>query len=325
MTIAIGVEKGKPHDAWNNRCLEGIETILIDDGLDDEADVYDYSWHSHLTKSKCKRIVRIENLAEKIMKNLGNPSQNLLVDQMWPDFMHAFLHNMRSCMDNPDVVGFKSIICYRGGLELSTKNEHEMQAAAKKAYIGQFLKFTAPAGRNCKILSRIDGILDAFLVHEAAKMISISKSPYKHPLQFHTGLGDSDISLTTASPSHLQQFIRTYPNVPIVLLHGGYPWTKEVSYLASIYDNVYADIGEVFPIVSKEGQEKVIREILELCPTKKILWSTDGRWFPETYLLAVLQVREALETVSLILSYTVSLIKANSLSRSSVNMSAMGL
>jgi hypothetical protein len=41
-----------------------------------------------------------------------------------------------------------------------------------------------------------------------------------------------------------------------------------------------------------------VREILELCPTEKILWSTDGHWFPETYLLAVLQVREALEVVS---------------------------
>jgi predicted TIM-barrel fold metal-dependent hydrolase len=61
---------------------------------------------------------------------------------------------------------------------------------------------------------------------------------------------------------------------------------------------VYADIGEVFPFVSREGQEKVVREILELCPTEKILWSTDGHWFPETYLLAVLQVREALEVVS---------------------------
>jgi predicted TIM-barrel fold metal-dependent hydrolase len=82
-----------------------------------------------------------------------------------------------------------------------------------------------------------------------------------------------------------------------VLLHASYPWTKEAGYLASVYENVYADIGEVFPFLSKEGQEKVVREILELCPTEKICWSTDGHWFPETYLLAIIQVREALEVV----------------------------
>jgi predicted TIM-barrel fold metal-dependent hydrolase len=119
-------------------------------------------------------------------------------------------------------------------------------------------------------------------------------------VQGHTGLGDNDITLTKSSPSHLQAFIRKYSSLPIVLLHASYPWTKEAGYLASVYENVYADIGEVFPFISKEGQENVVREILELAPTQKILWSTDGHWFPETYLLAIIQVREALEVVSLL-------------------------
>lgn len=136
------------------------------------------------------------------------------------------------------------------------------------------------------------------LVNKTAQLISKSPGPYKKPFQFHTGLGDNDITLTTSSPSHLQAFIRKFPTVPIVLLHASYPWTKEAGYLASVYDNVYADIGEVFPFLSKEGQENAVREILELCPTEKIMWSTDGHWFPETYLLAIIQVREALEVVS---------------------------
>jgi len=146
---------------------------------------------------------------------------------------------------------------------------------------------------------RIDGQpLNAYLVHMTASIIQSSNTQFKKPLQFHTGLGDNDITLTRSSPSHLQEFIRKFPTVPIVLLHASYPWTKEAGYLASVYDNVYADIGEVFPFVSKEGQENVVREILELCPTEKVVWSTDGHWFPETYLLAVIQVREALEAVS---------------------------
>ena len=41
----------------------------------------------------------------------------------------------------------------------------------------------------------------------------------------------------------------------------------------------------------------MISESLELCPSTKLLWSTDGHWFPETYLLAVIQMREGLYRV----------------------------
>ena len=55
---------------------------------------------------------------------------------------------------------------------------------------------------------------------------------------------------------------------------------------------MYSDQG-----FSQDGQERVIREALDLCPSKKLLWSTDGHWFPETYLLAIDQVREGLDKV----------------------------
>ena len=48
---------------------------------------------------------------------------------------------------------------------------------------------------------------------------------------------------------------------------------------------------------SQDGQERAIRESLDLCPSSKLMWSTDGHWFPETFLLAVIQIREALEMV----------------------------
>lgn len=79
-----------------------------------------------------------------------------------------------------------------------------------------------------------------------------------------------------------------------MLLHSSYPYTREAGYLATVYKNVYLDIGEVFPMVSRDGQEKIVRQALELTPTSKILWSTDGHHFPETYWTANIQGREAL-------------------------------
>ena len=109
--------------------------------------------------------------------------------------------------------------------------------------------------------------------------------------------GDNDITLRLSNPSYLQPFIKEYPKLPIVLLHASYPFTREAGYLASVYDNVFLDIGEVFPFVSQDGQEQVVRQALELTPTSKLMWSTDGHWFEVTYILAVIQVREALERV----------------------------
>lgn len=137
--------------------------------------------------------------------------------------------------------------------------------------------------------------LNPFFVHLTA--LVIAEHDVKKPFQFHTGLGDNDINLGLSNPSHLQPFIEGYPSVPVVLLHASYPFTSEAGYLASVFPNVYLDIGEVFPFFSQGGQERVIRDALELCPAVKLTWSTDGHWFPETYLLAVMQIREGLKNV----------------------------
>ena len=67
--LSIQAKRNEPDDAWARRCFHGIETVLVDDGLD-PANVYPYEWHDRLTRSKCKRIVRIERVAENIITNL---------------------------------------------------------------------------------------------------------------------------------------------------------------------------------------------------------------------------------------------------------------
>ena len=99
---------------------------------------------------------------------------------------------------------------------------------------------------------------------------------YHHnAVQFHTGLGDNDITVTRSSPSHLQPIIKAYPNTTFILLHASYPFTREAAYLTSVYKNVYLDFGEIFPILSGDGQRETIRQVLELCPTNKMMWSSE--------------------------------------------------
>jgi predicted TIM-barrel fold metal-dependent hydrolase len=288
---AIDEKRKEPNDAWARSCFEGIETVLIDDGLD-KSTVHPWDWHHRLTRSKCKRIVRIETLAESLLPTqvveavdgttVDDPIDYPGMFEAWKD---AFVAAITDAIRNPDVVGFKSVICYRTGLAIP-----EMERRPSHL-------ITAFKGLDFLDFNRLeDEILSPYFVHLTAELIGHSSQPRK-PFQFHTGLGDNDITLSLASPSHMQPFIKAHCDVPIVLLHASYPFTKEAGYLASVYENVFLDIGEVFPMISQGGQENVIRESLELCPSQKLLWSTDGHWFPETYVLAVIQVREAMKQV----------------------------
>lgn len=94
--------------------------------------------------------------------------------------------------------------------------------------------------------------------------------------------------------------IEAFPDADFVLLHSSYPYTREAGYLASVYPNVYLDLGLVFPIVSRDAEEAVLRQSLEMVPTSRLMWSTDGHFFPEGFWLANRQFREALEKVRLL-------------------------
>ena len=282
-------------DDWTAQCLSGLETILIDDGLDDEDDAYEYSWHDDFTRSACKRIVRIEQVAANIIKKIGracdasSQTRGDVFDDAFEQWINEFDAYIQTAIDDPEVVAFKSVVCYRTGLDVRSSVD---EVAARQAFRDIIANFALLDFKRLQEES-----LNDLIVHRTAALIRDSESRPRKPIQFHTGLGDNDITLFKSSPSHLQPFIRAYPTVPIVLLHSGYPFVRETGYLASVYDNVFADIGEVFPQVSQDGQERILRQILELCPWSKIMWSTDGHWFPETYLLAIMQVREVFETV----------------------------
>ncbi|EFX03677.1 extracellular developmental signal biosynthesis protein [Grosmannia clavigera kw1407] len=288
VVAAIEQRRSEDYNAWVSQCLHGIETVLLDDGLDNEDDAFQYTWHNRFTRSKCYRIVRIEVVAAEIInRHLGSG----YLDTTFDSVLEEFDTKIKQAIADPKVAGFKSVICYRTGLDIPGAVD---LGAAREVLSDIVSDYTGP-GRRFRRLQHA-GLSELF-PHRTAILIRDSAAGHKKPIQFHTGLGDNDITLTKSSPAHLQEFIRTYPTVPIILLHSGYPYMRDTAYLAAMYANVYADIGEVFPFLSRDGQESVIREIFELCPGSKIMWSTDGHWLPETYLLAVTQVREVLETV----------------------------
>ncbi|KAG8744023.1 hypothetical protein FRC12_014912 [Ceratobasidium sp. 428] len=82
----------------------GIQTILIDDGFHSD-DCYEITWHDKLTPFPNKRIVRIERLFESIVERYVEPTTE-------------FVESIKRYVDDPHVVGFKSIAAYRDGLDV---------------------------------------------------------------------------------------------------------------------------------------------------------------------------------------------------------------
>lgn len=277
------------YDALVRRCLQGTHMLLLDDLLTDE-DVETFDWHDRFTVSKTKRIVRIEAVAASLLRQLGS-GERKPGETVWSIFRSQFQNALSEAMEDAAVVGFKSVVCYRTGLDVDPYSSDDATLAA--SLIRTLDSGTTKSGYRVE-----DKPLNDWLVQQTLKAITFRKrSGVVKPLQFHTGLGDNDINLLKSNPACLQPLIAQYSDADIVLLHSAYPYTREAGYLACVYPNVYLDLGEVFPMVSREAQERILRESLEITPTSRLLWSTDGHFHPETFWLANRQFRQALETV----------------------------
>ena len=73
--------------------------------------------------------------------------------------------------------------------------------------------------------------------------------------------------------------------MPFVLLHASYPYVRELGYLAAVYANVYADVGLAVPYLAAEIPT-ILRQLLALTPTSKVVFSSDASSVPDLFWLA---------------------------------------
>ncbi|KAJ6913595.1 protein fluG [Populus alba x Populus x berolinensis] len=182
------------------------------------------------------------------------------------------------------IVGLKSIAAYRSGLEINTN------VARKDAEKG--LTEALRDGNPTRIANK------SFIDYIFTMSLEVSLS-FDLPMQIHTGFGDKDLDLRLSNPLHLRMLLEDerFSKCRVVLLHASYPFSKEASYLASVYPQVYLDFGLAIPKLSVQGMISSVKELLELAPIKKVMFSTDGYAFPETYYLGAKKARECLFSV----------------------------
>ncbi|TLS24481.1 hypothetical protein PpBr36_08186 [Pyricularia pennisetigena] len=286
---------------WVAKCLAGVETILFDDGPRDRNKMHDLTWHDRFMSGNCKRIFSIETVAAEIIDSHAKAyyhssitssgrrrrqSSDDVFDRMLDDFGIA----VKQAIENMDIAAFSSVIGHRTGLGI----RKAVDIAAARDSFEDIVENYGILGKFTTVSHK--GLGDLF-IHHTAVLIREYSTNFRKPIQFHTFLGGSDASVVNCNPALLENFIRAYPVVPIILLNASYPYAREAGCLASMHLNVHVDIGKICPSISQGGQETVLREILELCPWSKILWGTGANDTPESFLLANMQGREALKTV----------------------------
>ncbi|CAA7390700.1 unnamed protein product [Spirodela intermedia] len=265
--------------AIGSKCFasSNICALLIDDGIEFDK-MQDWEWHSRLVPA-VGRILRIEHLAETILNEEKKQGSHITLDS----FINTFVENTSSTVADK-VVGFKSIAAYRSGLNIDTQVSKE---AAEEGLVEEF-NGNFPVRIKNKML--IDYIFTCSL--DVAVCFDL-------PMQIHTGFGDKDLDLRLSNPLFLRNVLedKRFASCRIVLLHASYPFSKEASYLASVYHQVYLDFGLAVPKLSYEGMVSSVRGLLDLAPLNKVMFSTDGYAFPETYYLGIKQARKVLYSV----------------------------
>ncbi|XP_042373951.1 protein fluG-like [Zingiber officinale] len=253
-----------------------LSAIFLDDGIQFDK-MNDWEWHKSFAPA-VGRILRIEHLAETILNDDAHRTSEWTIES----FIEEFLARMKLVAKR--IVALKSIAAYRSGLEIDT------EVSKSDAEKGLLEDLNAGRPVHIKNKSFIDFLFTCSLE------VALS---YDLPMQIHTGFGDKDLDLRLSNPLHLRKVLedKRFSKSKIVLLHASYPFSKEASYLASVYSQIYLDFGLAVPKLSVQGMIASVKELLELAPIKKVMFSSDGYAFPETFFLGSKRAREVVFNV----------------------------
>lgn len=235
----------------------GVSDWLVDTGYG-AGSLLDPDGMAAVSGGRAREVVRLESLAEELEYDSGR------------DYADAFTALLAE--RTQDAVAVKSILAYRTGFDLDL-------TPPAPAAVSNAAQRWLDEGRP----RLADKALIRFGLHAAVAR--------GLPLQLHTGIGDRDLDLRRVNPLHLVDFLRSVPDVPILLLHC-YPFHREAGYLAQAFPNVHFDVGLA---ITQSGVRSaaVVAESFELAPFAKQLYASDAWGLPELHYLGALLWRRA--------------------------------
>ncbi|MCB0212124.1 MAG: amidohydrolase family protein [Anaerolineae bacterium] len=246
-----------------------VSAMVVDDGY--PLPKVDQRVMQELTGITIHRVARIEPMIEAARQQTQSAA----------DLEAAFRAELERAVNDPRCVAFKSIIAYRTGLDVGAPSREEVAASYKRWQAADWRE-----GRDTSKALR-DHLLN--VTFEIAKK-------YDRPVHIHSGAGDTDVVLSHARPSNLGPLLTRFADHPTVLIHSGFPWLGEATYLASLYPLAYLELSLYFPWGMLD-MDRVLTQVIGAVPTNKILYGSDEASEPEIVWISAKEGRAALERV----------------------------
>ncbi|SDT33144.1 Amidohydrolase [Friedmanniella luteola] len=168
--------------------------------------------------------------------------------------------------------GFKSVVGYRTGLAVARWSDD----AARTAWAEARAEATSAGSVRLGHQPLLDTLLHLAFAAAAAQEL---------PVQLHVGYGDPDLDLRLADPLLLRPVLEepAYRGMPVVLLHGCWPYVREGAFLAAVYGNAWLDLSYGIPFLSRGEMRRVTRAALGTAPASRLMYSSDGARVPELH------------------------------------------
>ena len=234
----------------------GIETLLVDNATGTLGEVDEFGRRFPGT---VRKTLRLETLVRDLLDSSGS----------FESLVSGFDEALEDAVTAQGCVAFKSIIAYRTGLDIRRVDEAEAeqdfnQRADGVMWFGPYVK----------------RLRDYLLRRALVRSISLQV-----PVLVHTGLGDTDILASQCNAALLADLLKDEEIMParVVLIHGGFPYTYEAGWLASVLPNVYFELSACLPPLLEPAMSVGrYRDVLRWVPLTKLVYGSDGSDYPET-------------------------------------------
>jgi predicted TIM-barrel fold metal-dependent hydrolase len=247
-----------------------IEGMALDNGLEPIS----FGEFRKYAPGRLYRVYRIEPLLKRLLEST----------RTFEALFGSFDEAIRSAVKKEGFAGFKTVIAYRTGLDISAPDEDEARRSFRAYRRGdERMEWFGP---------RVKPVRDFLLSHVAERARGLGSF-----LQIHTGLGDTDIVPEKCDPLLLKRFLSQdrVSKVAVVLIHGGFPYTAGAAWLANVFPNVYFELSSPLPPYFLPALSKSrFMEVLEMVPTTRIVYGSDGHDFPEMHWLSAKLAKQAL-------------------------------
>ncbi len=239
----------------------GVEALVVDTGFPDPAVALSVQELAAAAGCRSASLLRLELVFQELVAQ--SPSYDDLLD-----LVGERLRDARS----RGWAGFKTIAGYRTGLAIRRWPVADARASFEQA--------RQEVARTGAVRLGYKPLLDT-LLHEAFALAAAEELP----VQVHVGYGDPDADLRLAHPLLLRDVLEepAYRGMPLVLLHGCWPYVREGAYLAAVYGNAHLDLSYGIPFLSRGEMRAMTRAALGVAPASRLMYSSDGSRVPELH------------------------------------------